>query len=66
MTHERQLYLNRDGGMKYGIQPVVTLFHGDMPLWVFDEGGWGYGQRFGLIYVDYRNQRRNFRSQQNT
>lgn len=52
--------------MKYGIQPVVTLFHGDMPLWVFDEGGWGYGQRFGLIYVDYRNQRRNFRSQQNT
>lgn len=23
-----------------GIKPMITLFHSDMPQWVFDEGGW--------------------------
>ena len=23
-----------------GIEPMITLFHSDMPLWVFDDGGW--------------------------
>lgn len=23
-----------------GIEPMITLFHSDMPLWVFEDGGW--------------------------
>jgi beta-glucosidase len=23
-----------------GIEPMITLFHSDMPLWAFDDGGW--------------------------
>ncbi len=29
-----------DALCKAGIQPMITLFHSDMPQWVFDEGGW--------------------------
>lgn len=24
-----------------GIEPMITLFHADMPVWVYDAGGWG-------------------------
>ena len=29
-----------DALLKAGIQPMITLFHSDMPQWVFDQGGW--------------------------
>lgn len=33
-----------------GIEPMVTLFHSDMPVWVYEDGGWGKEQ----IIDDFR------------
>ena len=51
------------------MEPLVTLYHWDLPLWAHKKGGWknpmidkegceGYGPRFGLIHVDYQTQKR--------
>lgn len=29
-----------DALLDAGIQPMITLFHADMPQWVYDQGGW--------------------------
>lgn len=36
-----QFYRNlADTLISKGIEPMITLFHSDLPVWVFDEGGW--------------------------
>jgi len=29
-----------DECLKHGIEPIITICHGDMPLWIFEKGGW--------------------------
>ncbi len=36
-----QFYINLvDELIKAGIEPMCTLYHWDMPMWLFDKGGW--------------------------
>ena len=35
-----------------GIEPMVTLFHSDMPMWVFEDGGWN-SERTVTDFADF-------------
>lgn len=35
-----------------GIEPMVTLFHSDMPMWVFEDGGWN-SERTVTDFTDF-------------
>lgn len=37
---------------KNGIEPLVTVFHWDMPLWVYEKGGW-LSRRIVPLFADY-------------
>lgn len=35
-----------------GIEPIVTLYHWDMPVWVFENGGW-YSEEIVELFNEY-------------
>ena len=48
-----QFYSNLvDELLKYGIEPLVTIFHWDMPLWIYKKGGW-LSEKIVPLFADY-------------
>lgn len=41
-----------DGLLDAGIEPLVTVFHWDMPLWVYKRGGW-MSEKIVSLFGDY-------------